>query len=344
MKAGKLSGELLERMVLSAIQFKREDVLVHAGLGEDCAVIDFGEEVCLVTSDPITGAVEGLGELAVHVACNDLAANGGTPVGVQVVLLVPAGTGEDYIRRIMEDVHQTAAQLDVEVIGGHTEVTSRVRDCVVSVTAIGRAPRGRYVTSKGAMPGDDILITKGVGIEATAILARDFSHLLPFAVTADEIEGFTQQLSVVKEGLLAAEHGVHAMHDLTEGGLLGAAREICVAAGVGAEIWEEQVFVPELTQRICRHLQLDPLALLSSGAMLMVSPQGLELKAHLEQAGIPAFVVGRITQGSHPILVRTNGERVSVQAHVEDELWRFFARVEGGKEDGRQVSNGGQSR
>ncbi|HPT84105.1 MAG TPA: AIR synthase family protein [Limnochordia bacterium] len=331
MKAGKLSGELLERMVLSALRFKRDDVLVHAGLGEDCAVIDFGEEVCLVTSDPITGAVEGLGELAVHVACNDLAANGGTPVGVQVVLLVPEGTNEEYIRTVMEDVHATAAALGVEVIGGHTEVTSRVRECVVSITAIGRAPKGRYVTSHGAQPGDDLLITKGVGIEATAILARDFGQLLPFEVTPEQIAQFTRSLSVVPEGLLAAEFGVHAMHDVTEGGLLGAAREICLASGVGAEIWEQEVFVPELTLRICQHLGLDPLALLSSGAMLIATPKGQELKGHLGAAGIPAFIVGRITAGSCPVLIRADGEGVPIQEHVEDELWRFFARLEEGK-------------
>lgn len=335
MKAGKLSGELLERMVLSAIRFQRDDVLVHAGLGEDCAVIDFGEEVCLITSDPITGAVQGLGELAVHVACNDLAANGGTPVGVQVVLLVPEGTKAEYIRQVMEDIHATAAKLEVEVIGGHTEVTSRVRDCVVSITAIGRAPKGRYVTSHGAKPGDDLVLTKGVGIEATAILARDFGHLLPFEVAPEEIAAFTGQLSVVPEGLLAADCGVHAMHDVTEGGLLGAAREICLAAGVGAEIWEEQVFVPELTRRICRHLGLDPLALLSSGAMLMAAPKGAELVERLAEAGIAAFLVGKITAGSHPVLIRTGGERVPIKAHVEDELWRFFARREEGNGDGR---------
>ncbi|HHT43215.1 MAG TPA: AIR synthase [Firmicutes bacterium] len=330
MKAGKLSGELLERMVLSTIQFHRDDVLVHAGLGEDCAVIDFGEEVCLITSDPITGAVEGIGELAVHVACNDLAANGGTPVGVQVVLLVPEGTNEGFIHQVMEDIQRTAAALQVEVMGGHTEVTSRVRDCVVSVTAVGRAPKERYVTSGGAKPGDDILITKGVGIEATAILARDFSHLLPFVISEEQIGDFTKRLSVVPEGLLAAEFGVHAMHDITEGGLMGAAREVCAAAGVGAEIWEKDVFVPSLTAQICDCLKLDPLALLSSGSMLIVSPQGAELQDKLEQAGIPAFVVGRITEGDHPVLIRNSGEHVHITAHVEDELWRFFARAEEG--------------
>lgn len=325
MKAGKLAGELLERMVLATIQFKRDDVLVHAGLGEDCAVIDFGDEVCLVTSDPITGAVEGIGELAVHVACNDLAANGGTPVGVQVVLLLPEGTEEGQIRRIMEDIQRTAAALEVEVIGGHTEVTSRVQDCLVSVTAIGRAPKSRFVTSGGAQIGDDVLITKGVGIEATAILARDFGHLLPFEVSSQDIEQFTSSLSVVPEGLLAAEFGVHAMHDITEGGLLGALREVCLAAGVGAEVREEDVYVPELTQEICRHFGLNPLALLSSGSMLIVTSKGQALQGKLADAGIPAFLVGRITEGTHPILIHKDGSRTAVTEHVEDELWRFFA-------------------
>lgn len=324
MKISKLSGEMLEQLVLSTIEFRREDVLVHAGLGEDCAVIDFGDEVCLVTSDPITGALEGMGELAVHVACNDLAANGGTPVGVQVVLLLPEQTSLEQVHRIMEDIQHTAAHLGVEVVGGHTEITSKVVDPIVSITAIGRAPKGRYVTSKGAKVGDDILITKGVGIEATAILARDFGHRLPFTIDAEEIAGFTKQLSVVAEGLVAAEHGVHAMHDITEGGLLGAVREICYASRVGAEIREADVAIPQLTKAICEHFELDPLKLLSSGSMLIVAPEGQALIKKLQAIAIPAFAVGKVTAGDHPVLIRTTGERVPIVSHVEDELWRFF--------------------
>ncbi|NLL42905.1 MAG: AIR synthase [Firmicutes bacterium] len=329
MKIGKLSGDMLERMVLSTIQFLREDVLVHAGLGEDCAVIDFGDQVCLVTSDPITGASEGVGELAVHVACNDLAANGGTPVGVQIVLLMPEQSKEEQIHQIMQDIQKAAASLEVEVIGGHTEITSRVASPVVSITAIGRAPKDRYITSQGARPGDDILITKGVGIEATAILARDFGDQLPFEVTGEEIAGFTKQLSVVPEGLLAAEHGVHAMHDITEGGLVGAVRELCQAAGVGAEIYEADVPVPYLTRVICEFFGLDPLRLLSSGSMLIVTPKGAELIDKLSEIGISAFIVGKVTEGSHPAVIHTTGEREEITAHVEDELWRFFRREEG---------------
>lgn len=313
-------------MVLSTIQFQRADVLVHAGLGEDCAVLDFGDEVCLVTSDPITGAVEGIGELAVHVACNDLAANGGTPVGVQIVLLLPEHIKEEQIHAIMQDIHKTAAEIGVEVIGGHTEVTSKVQDCVVSVTAIGRAPKERYVTSSGAKIGDQLVISKGVAIEATAILARDFAHKLPFMVSTDEIKALTKQLSVVPEGLIAAEFGVNAMHDITEGGLLGAVREICQASGVGAIIWEEQVPVLPLTEKITKLLGLDPLALLASGSMLMASSDGQGLVSKLAEQGIPAFIVGKAVQGDTPVLIRRDGQEQIISAHVEDELWKFWAR------------------
>lgn len=325
MKVGKLSREALQKYVLSTIRYRRDDVLVHAGLGEDCAIIDFGDEVCLISSDPITGAVEGIGELAVHVACNDIAANGGMPVGVQIVLLVPPETDEEQIRKIMADIQTTAAGLKVEVMGGHTEITSKVKNCIVSVTAVGRAPKDRYVTSGAAKPEDDVIITKGVAIEATAILAREYGRLLPFEIAEEEIRSFAKQLSVVPEGILAAEFGVHAMHDITEGGLLGAVREICHASRVGAVIWEEKVHVPELTGRITAELGLDPLALLSSGAMLIVAPEGEELIKKLGERGIPAYQVGKITAGEHVALVRRTGQREIIAEHVEDELWKFMA-------------------
>lgn len=330
MKVGKLSGELLQKYVLSTIRYRRDDVLVHAGLGEDCAVIDFGDEVCLISSDPITGAAEGIGELAVHVACNDIAANGGTPVGVQIVLLAPAQIKEEQISQIMADIQATAAALEVEVMGGHTEITSKVTDCVVSVTAVGRAPKGRYVTSQGAKPGDDLIITKGLAIEATAILAREYAHLLSFPVSKGQISFFTKQLSVVPEGILAAQYGVHAMHDITEGGLLGAVREVCHASGVGvgAEIFEGKAPVHPLTAQIAEELKLDPLALLSSGSMLIAAPDGAGLVEHLGEHGIDAFVVGTITRAKQPVVVRKTGEREAIAEHVEDELWKFMAALE----------------
>lgn len=326
MRVGKLSPELLEELVLSKLSVEREDVLVHAGLGEDSAIIDFGQEVCIISSDPITGAVTGIGELAVHVACNDVAACGGSPVGIQVVLLLPEHIEEEQIGEIMTDIQKTAAKLGVEIIGGHTEITSKVRDCIVAVTAVGRAPKEQFVTSSGARPGDCLVLTKGVGIEATLILAQDFPNLLPQnQVSPEVLQWFRDRLSVVPEGVCGAKFGVHAMHDITEGGLLGAAAELASASGLGFEIWEEAVHIPPLTQAYVEVLGIDPLKLLSSGAMLMATDRGEELVAELAKGNIPAYIVGRMTAEKARRVVRKNGQVEDVPLFVQDEVWRILA-------------------
>lgn len=324
MRVGKLPPELLQKLVLDKISVERDDVLVHAGLGEDCAVIDFGDEVCIVSSDPITGAVAGIGELAVHVSCNDVAASGGSPVGIQVVLLLPEDITEEQIAEIMGDIQTTAAELGVEVIGGHTEVTSRVSACVVAVTAIGRAPKSSYVTSSGGRAGDDLVITKGLGIEGTLILAQDFPELLP-EVAEETLQWFRERLSVVKEGVHAAQFGVHAMHDITEGGLLGAVAELTSASGTGCDVWEAAVYVPELTRIYAERLNIDPLKLLSSGSMLIATDRGQELVESLSQMGVPAFVVGKMTEGPNRRVIRQNGQVEEIPLFVQDELWRILS-------------------
>ncbi|KLU40703.1 MAG: hypothetical protein AA931_03930 [Peptococcaceae bacterium 1109] len=326
MRVGKLPPELLQKLVLSKISVERDDVLVHAGLGEDSAIIDFGDEVCIISSDPITGAVAGIGELAVHVSCNDVAACGGNPVGIQVVLLLPEHIEEEQIGEIMTDIQHAAAGLGVEIIGGHTEITSKVNDCVVAVTAIGRAPKDRFVTSSGARPGDDLILTKGVGIEATLILAQDFPDLLPRSeVTEEALKWFRDRLSVVPEGVYAAQHGAHAMHDITEGGLLGALAELTIASGLGCEVWEQAVHIPPLTGAYVEALGIDPLKLLSSGAMLIAAAEGQGLVHGLAGLGIPAYIVGRMTDRAERILVRKDGRREEVPLFVQDELWRVLA-------------------
>lgn len=323
LKVGKLSGERLQGLILSKLGYRRSDVLVHAGLGEDSAIVDFGDEVCIVSTDPITGAAEGIGELAVHISCNDIAANGGHPVGVQVLLLLPEGTVDATIAHIMEEIAQTASLLQVEVLGGHTEITSKVSDVVVAVTAIGRAKKNAYVTSSGAKPGDSLVISKGVGIEGTAIILREFAEQFP-DVQRHCVNEFLGNLSVVKEGLKAAEFGVHAMHDMTEGGLLGAATEMACASNVGIQIFEESVPISDVTKLVCERLKLDPLALLSSGSMLMAGPDGEGLVMCLQEAGVSAAIIGEVTAEQKYVVVRKNGERQNIPSFVPDELWRLY--------------------
>ena len=162
-KAGKLSPQKLRGLVFDRLHQRRCDILLRPGLGEDSAVIDFGDEVCVISTDPITGASQRLGWLAVHVSCNDVAANGAEPVGIQTALLLPEGTSDEFIGRLMADMDAACGELGIEILGGHTKVTSQVSAPLIVTTALGRAPRDRYVTSQDARPEDVIYVTKVLG-------------------------------------------------------------------------------------------------------------------------------------------------------------------------------------
>ncbi|HEY8416628.1 MAG TPA: AIR synthase family protein [Limnochordales bacterium] len=328
MKVGKLSSAELRARVLPYKGAARAEVLVGPGVGLDSAVIDLGGDVCVVSSDPITGAGQGAGRLAVIVATNDVAAHGARPVGIQVVLLLPEGAGIAALEAFMQEIDAEARRLGVAVLGGHTEITSRVQDAVIVVTAIGRAPKDRFVSAAGAAPGHGMVLTKGAGLEGTAILACDFGHELAPALGEGVIRraaAFTEELSVVRDALTALAAGARAMHDVTEGGLLGAIEEMCEAAGTGCELWEDRVPVRPETAAICAYLGLDPLGLLSSGSLLIAAPDPDAVVAALGQAGVPAACIGRFVEPSAGKRVRgRDGQWRPLTAYPRDELWRFL--------------------
>jgi hydrogenase expression/formation protein HypE len=327
-KAGKLSPDKLRGLIFDRLHSRRSDILLGPGLGEDSAVIDFGEEVCVISTDPITGASQRLGWLAVHVACNDVAANGAEPVGVQAALLLPEGVDDEFIGQVIYDMDAACDELGIEILGGHTEVTSQVTCPLVVTTAVGRAPRDRYVTSAGAQPGDIIYVTKGAGFEGTAILAADHREaLISLGVEQSLLEragGFFHQISVVSEALAAAKAGVSAMHDITEGGFYGALWELLEASGRGCRVRLEEVPVLPETEAICRALELDPLGLISSGSLLITAPPEVPVVEAVRQVGVTAYPVGEVTEAEKRIMVSPTGEW-ELTLPVEDELWRFLA-------------------
>lgn len=324
MKAGKVSSELLQRLVYPYLG-RRPDVLVHAHLGEDCAVIDFGEWTAVLTTDPITGAARHLGRYAVHIACNDLATTGAEPVALLLTLLLREGATPDDLEAVMREAGATAAGLGVEIVGGHTEVTPGLEHTIAVVTAVGRARKGAVISTAGARPGDVVLLTKSAGVEGTAILATDLAdQLRPHLGDAllDRARAFLDRISVVPDGLAAARAGASAMHDVTEGGVLGGAWELAEAAGIGIEVRTEAVPVAPETQAICDVLDLDPLRLISSGAMLIATPDPAMMMAALREAGIPASVVGAMTARSR--VLQRRGRPEPLQPPERDELWRVL--------------------
>ncbi len=325
MKTGKLDPAALRRVVLGRLGVRREDVVVHARLGEDAAAVAFGDEVCVLSSDPITGAGAGAGWYGVHVACNDVAAMGARPVGVLATLLFPAGAAEADVERMMDDVHRAALELGIEVLGGHTEVAPNVTAPIVSMTAVGRARRDRLVTSAGARAGDALVLTKWAGLEGTAILATDLEEHLRGRLdegTIARARALSGQLSVVPEGVLAAELGATAMHDPTEGGVLGALWELAEAAGLGYEVEAEAVPLLDETRRICDLFGADPLRLISSGALLVACPDETRMLDGLGAAGIPAAPIGRVVERERVLIAA--GRRQAVGPVARDELWRIL--------------------
>ncbi len=325
METGKLSPSDLQRIVFPYLGARRPDVLSRAAIGEDSAIIDFGDWVCVLSTDPITGAAHKAGWLAVHVSCNDVAANGAEPVGVLATVLLSEQSEEGELRSLMEDVNQAASELGIEVLGGHTEVTPGLSANIVSCTAVGKAPKRRYVTTSGARPGNALLLTKSVGLEGTAILATDFEDRLR-ALLGDEMlkraQGFRAEISVVKDGVAAAELGATAMHDPTEGGVLGAIHEMTTAGGLGVEVWTDGIPIREETRRVCDAFHADPLKLISSGAMLIACPDGGAMVEGLAARGVPATVIGRFTSEGRWLV--SGDRRRELELSYRDELWRIL--------------------
>lgn len=324
MRVGKLSPTDLQSRVFPFLG-RRRDVLEHAGIGRDCAIIDFGAEVCVATSDPITGASEHLGRLAVHVACNDLAAAGAEPVGVLLTLLLAEESAEKDLDRIMREAGAAAQAVGIEIVGGHTEVTPGLAKPLVVSTAIGRAPVGRFVTAGGGRPGDTVVLTKGAGIEGTAILAVDMAERLrPLVGEAvlDRARGFLDLITVVPEGRLGARCGASAMHDVTEGGVLNGVWELAEASACGVRLEAGAVPVLPETRKICEALGADPLGLIGSGAMLIAIATPGPLLSELAQAGIAAAVVGALVERDRTIVIE--GQSMPLVPLDRDELWRLM--------------------
>lgn len=326
LRIGKLSSEMLNKNIIEKIKVKRPEVLVHSGIGKDCSIISFGSDCCVLSSDPITGSDSFIGRLAVNVNCNDIAASGVEPLGILVTIMAPESCSEEDIFALMNEINDAASDINVEVLGGHTEVTRAVNKMVVSITALGKGPASGYITSAGARDGDYIVVTKSAGLEGTSILASDHEKYLMSRMSRDQInnaKSYINNISVVKEGITGGRLRVSSMHDATEGGLLGALWEIAEASGRGFEIYEDNIPVTDETKKICSIFSIDPLRLLSSGMMVITTGKLDSLLRSLKDQGIDAANIGRITGYSNRRVIIKDGKEREVDPPQNDELFNI---------------------
>lgn len=310
LKVGKVPEPVLKRSVFKQIHTKRPEVVLGAGVGEDCAALQLEPgEIFVLSTDPITGTAQDIGNLAIHITMNDLASAGANPIGVMLTILLPEGSEEDQLKIMMRQMEEACARARVQIMGGHTEVTKAVNQPLISVCGVGKARQGELVSTSGAKPGDDIVISKWIGLEGTSIIAKEKEEKLRTRFPGKFLEiakGFDQYLSVLPESAIAVKTGVHAMHDVTEGGIFGALWELAESSGVGLEIDLKQIPIRQETIEVCEYYGINPYELISSGSMLMAAPDGNLLVRELEKAGIHAVVAGKAVAGNDRVL--WNGE------------------------------------
>lgn len=328
LKTGKLDNKLLEKIVFGKINYKRPEVITRPGVGEDCAVVDFGSYECVISTDPITAAVEKIGSLAVHISCNDIASNGIEPLGIMLTLMLPHGTTEEDVEKIMGQAAEASEELEVEIIGGHTEITNTVKQPIIVSTAIGRGQKWASQHASNMRPGDYILMTKRAALEGTGIIATDHEEDLYSILSQEEINeaaDMLNEVSVVKEGVIAGRIGTAGMHDITEGGVLGAVYEMCEIAETGAIVYADEVPVSMVTKKICDHFDLDYLKLISSGSMMIMVHEDKkeEIEKALSEAGIEVTSIGRIRERKDGVKLHRFDKEFEIESPKSDEIYKL---------------------
>jgi hydrogenase maturation factor len=330
---GKLPQELLAALLARA-PVTDPRVILGPGIGLDCAVIDNGERLSVFKSDPVTFATDQIGYYLVQVNANDIATTGARPLWLLVTLLLPEGkTTPELADTVMAQVHAACRELEIAVIGGHTEITTALDRPIAVGTMIGEVGRHELITPRGAKAGDRVLLTKGVPIEATALLAREFPARLRGVLSGAEIREaqnylFEPGIGVTRDARVAIGSGrVTAMHDPTEGGIATALWELAEASGRTLRVDPREIPVPDLARRVCEAFGIDPLCAIASGSLLVTVPSrdAPTVREALAGAGIACADIGVVLDGPPVVERRTAAAFVRWARPPADAIAKVFS-------------------
>lgn len=329
---GKLPNDLLARLLRRYIRLDRR-VVVGPAIGEDAAAIRFGDRYLIAKTDPITFVTEEIGFYALHINANDLATMGAVPRWFLATLLLPEGrTTPAMVERIFRQLSLACKSLGVSLCGGHTEITYGIDRPIVVGQMLGEVARGRLIRTSGAKIGEDLLLTKGIAIEGTSIIARRFYEKVSDRFGrrfAQRCKGFlfNPGVSVLRDARIALQAGrVHAMHDPTEGGLSTGLYELAEAAQVGLQVDGDRISILPETRKLCETFGLDPMGLIASGALLLSVhlKDSRRILGRLQHNGIEAAWIGRVVPRKKGVLIRKQGRWVPLPKFKRDEITRLF--------------------
>ncbi len=335
---GKLKHKFLLKMLknfVSDTHSKDDRVIMGSNIGEDAAVIDMGDNYLVAKTDPITFATSAIGYYAVNVNVNDIVCTGATPKWFQSTILLPQKiTDEDLIENIFKNIHDTCKSLGISVIGGHTEITSDLTRPIIVGSLLGEVEKDKLVLTSGAKTGDSIILTKGIFIEGTSIIAREKENILKDkGYSVEFIEKckdylYNPGISVFKEALLSNDNfNINSMHDPTEGGLFCGIAEMAIASNLGVLIEKTKIKVlPEPTE-LSKVFNLNPYSTISSGSLLISIKEEftVDLIDLLAKNGVNSEVIGNFTSEKEKyIVIDDNGKKTPMSYTETDEITKLF--------------------
>lgn len=327
MKIGKLTIDDLKELIFENLKNTNEDIISSGEIGNDCSAIKINDKILYLSSDPITGTTKEIGKLAININCNDIATEGVLPIGIMLTLLAPPKTSKKDIAFIMKQAQEEAEKIGVTIMGGHTEITTAVNKIIISATSIGIGDKKDFKNKESVVSGDKIIITKGVGIEGIGILAFEKEKELSKKFNStliNEAKNLLNLTSVVKDGIVANKYA-KGMHDVTEGGLLGALWESSCFYNLGISIDYNKIPISKVVKEISDFFKIDPLKLISSGTMLIVCESKNEtlLIDELKKNGISSFTIGEFTTNNDKFLIKNN-EKILINQPESDELYKVI--------------------
>ena len=333
---GKLKHELLNHLLDEFIpDLNDERVIIGSKLGEDAAVIDMGDKYLVAKTDPITFATDEIGYYAVNINVNDIVCMGATPKWFQSTILFPEKkTDKDLVKSVFKNIHDTCKEMNIAVIGGHTEITAGLDRPIVIGSLLGEVDKDSLVSSSGAQIGDSLILTKGIFIEGTSIIGREKEKVLKQKGYGEDFISkcknylYDPGISVAKEALIANKNfKINAMHDPTEGGLACGIAEMCIASKMGIQLESDQIEILPEPRELSKVFNLDPMNTISSGSLLIAInddtfPELIEL---LSKNGINSYKIGEFVEKEKGLRIKTSkGKNELLFYNETDEITKLF--------------------
>lgn len=328
---GKLPLHILKRFLKKYAVYDKS-VIVGPDIGLDAAVIEFGGKYLLAKTDPITFTAKDIGLYTININGNDIAAMGGVPKWFLATILLPAGKADAKMTEaIFSQLSNACKKLNISFCGGHTEITFGIDRPIVIGQMLGKVKKNKLVTARGAQVGDTIVLTKGIAIEATSIMAREKADALAAKFGqrfVSRCKNFIKKpgIGVLKDSQLAARFAkVHAMHDPTEGGIATGLHELAIASKVGIMVDKGKIPIFSECRKLCNYFGINPLGAIASGSLLITVAErdSIKVVSGLERNGVKASIIGKVVDKKKGVTMRENGKLKNLKIFERDEITKI---------------------